>query len=440
MSENPRKYNLSKLYSSLKDSADFPEVKELLQDFFRVNVNFKVFGQSLSALDEPEEYIFALQEKFDTPAQLVTGKSVSNSIKTIFPLFVGKRLSAVCEVYSSEEEVLYAFSEITPVLEIKLENLLLIKKMRKDCEFQTAMNGISKIIETQYEYDFIIPIIGEVLDKFVDNHLVYIFLKDSDKTELVWPKSCLDTEIMTTISRGLGSLKTTKVSDSGKISYTPLISETKTIGYIVTKSTAKPLTQTEKYYLQHLSNRVASTITRAKVYSEILEYATLDALTNFYNRRQLDERLKQETSVANRRNSPLCAIMTDIDFFKKVNDTYGHACGDLVLKEVSKVMRSQLREYDIAGRFGGEEFVFLLPGTAKAEACMVAERLRDAVRQTVIDITKVSPNNSVKSISVTISIGVSEYSDNLSPEEFIIKADKALYLAKTSGRNTIKIL
>ena len=438
MAESPIKFDFQKFCTSLKPFRSFSDLQNFLQENFRINVNLKVFGQALERFDDANSYIESLTEGFDAPQTLAEGNPVSNPVKTIFPLFVDGNFSAVLEIYSSDKSLLDLFKTLLPVIEIKIENILLIEKVKKDFSFHNAMTGIAKIVETQYDYEFILPIIGEILDTFIDNHLIYIFLENNGKNELVWPSSCLDKEITETISAE--SLpQETVISQNGKISYIPLISENKTIGYIVTKSTSKPVTSTEIYYLEQLATQVATTVARANVFFEILKYATLDALTGLYNRHQLDTRLRQETSVAKRKNSPLCAIMTDIDFFKKVNDTYGHACGDLVLKEVAKVMRGELREYDIAGRYGGEEFVFLLPDTSKAEACMVAERLRDAVKQKVIDITKVNSDGAVKSISVTVSIGVSEYNESLTAEEFIMNTDKALYQAKTSGRNTIKI-
>lgn len=160
-------------------------------------------------------------------------------------------------------------------------------------------------------------------------------------------------------------------------------------------------------------------------------------MTGFYNRRQLEERIKQEVSNAKRQNAPLCGIMTDVDFFKHVNDTYGHAVGDLVLKTIAKVIRSQLREYDIAGRYGGEEFSILLPFTKLEEAQMVAERLRKTIEQKVIDISKVNKESDVKEISVTISMGIYEIKSSDNDEDLLRKADKALYEAKNTGRNKV---
>ena len=187
------------------------------------------------------------------------------------------------------------------------------------------------------------------------------------------------------------------------------------------------MSEKEIEYLEQLSNQSATTLNRANVYAEILKHATLDALTGFYNRRQLEERIKQEASSAKRQKRSLCAIMTDIDYFKKVNDTYGHAAGDLVLKTVSREIKNQLRDYDVAGRYGGEEFVILLPFTKIEEAKMVAERLRKAVESKKIELA------GKQHINVTISLGVAEYKE----KDFIENADKALYKAKESGRNKV---
>ena len=131
--------------------------------------------------------------------------------------------------------------------------------------------------------------------------------------------------------------------------------------------------------------------------------------------------------------------MTDIDFFKKVNDTYGHAVGDLVLKSIAKIIRGQLREYDIAGRYGGEEFSILLPFTKINEAQMVAERLRKTIEDKVIDISKVNPDCETKEIQVTLSLGIYEMQADDNEEELLKKADKALYQAKNTGRNKVVV-
>ena len=170
---------------------------------------------------------------------------------------------------------------------------------------------------------------------------------------------------------------------------------------------------------------------------KILEHATLDALTGLNNRHQFHTRLHSEIANAKRQKTSLCCIMTDIDFFKSVNDTYGHAVGDCVLKTVAKAIKKELREYDIPSRYGGEEFTILLPNTSLEEATTVAERLRSQIEKKKINIEDYRIDG-VSSISVTISVGVSQYKNSFdTPDELYRSADAALYKAKESGRNKV---
>ena len=324
------------------------------------------------------------------------------------------------------------------IISLKIQNVILSEKMQKNIDFHDSMKNIAKIIETQYELNYIIPLIGEMIDKFVSNHLIYIFIRnETEQTyRLVWPGACKDEKIYGLLSVLTPDSDCVMTADK-KIGLFPLVTEGKLIGCVVAKSTDGRLNEKEVEYIEQLTNQAATTIDRANVYAEILKHATLDALTGFYNRRQLEERSKQEVSGAKRKNKPLCAIMTDIDFFKRVNDTYGHAVGDIVLKNVAHIIKSQLRDYDIAGRYGGEEFTILLPYTTLSEAQMVAERLRITVEKKHIDISKVVPDSPVKYINVTISLGVHQLQTDENETDLIQKADKALYEAKSGGRNKV---
>ena len=126
--------------------------------------------------------------------------------------------------------------------------------------------------------------------------------------------------------------------------------------------------------------------------------------------------------------------MLDIDFFKKFNDTYGHACGDYVLQTVARIIKSNIRNDDMASRYGGEEFTVMLPVTAREEAMLVAERTRKSVE----DFDFFYQNEHMK---VTLSVGVSEFSVDENPvtnaKELVDQADKALYYSKRTGRNKV---
>ena len=332
-------------------------------------------------------------------------------------------------------EFLFLMKIFSSQVSLKLQNIVLNEQSKVNAEFHDSMKNIAKIIETQYELNYIVPIIGEMLDRFITDHLIYVFLKWENEFKLVWPKACNDERIFEALNR-LTPETEYILSNNDKIGAFPLLSEEgEIIGCIVARSTLEALSKRDISYLEQLTRQSAITINRANSYSKILQYATIDALTNLNNRRQFELRLWQEIATTKRQNNPLCAMMIDIDFFKKVNDTYGHASGDAVLRSVASIIKSTLRESDIPSRYGGEEFAVLLPYTHIDEAKIVGERLRKAVETTPIKIN--DEGSEVKTIGITISMGLAEFNKKETGEELFERADKALYEAKESGRNRV---
>ncbi len=187
------------------------------------------------------------------------------------------------------------------------------------------------------------------------------------------------------------------------------------------------------YSLLVLLARVRTAL-REKERQDLLErWATTDPLTELFNRRHFFEMAHRELDRSNRLHSPLSFIMLDIDFFKKVNDQYGHLIGDMVLVNLAKVLRQQLRSVDLCCRYGGEEFVLCLPDTHLAGAKDVAERIRLAVHQEVIH------SSDTTQVSITISLGVADNQDDSSVEAILKRADSALYRAKDGGRNQTQL-
>lgn len=167
------------------------------------------------------------------------------------------------------------------------------------------------------------------------------------------------------------------------------------------------------------------------MYSHTRHLSLTDPLTGLYNRRHLDTNLEREFLRAQRYKSNLSIAVIDIDFFKKINDTYGHLCGDYVLKEVAYMMLDTLRKTDLVFRYGGEEFVAILTETPLDKAVIPLERLRQAIEAYPFTYHG-------NEFQVTVSIGVnSTDSEAETAGEFLDGADRALYSAKNTGRNRV---
>jgi diguanylate cyclase (GGDEF)-like protein len=168
-----------------------------------------------------------------------------------------------------------------------------------------------------------------------------------------------------------------------------------------------------------------------KAREALREQATRDGLTGLLNRNSILETLDDEISRAARAGHPVSVLMADLDRFKSINDSHGHLVGDAVLREAARRLKSAARRYDSVGRYGGEEFLIVLPGCDAADAAVQAERMRDAIGATPFP----TPSEPVL---VTVSLGVA-CSSNCAPETLVREADDALYQAKAEGRNQVVV-
>jgi len=163
---------------------------------------------------------------------------------------------------------------------------------------------------------------------------------------------------------------------------------------------------------------------------EIVKLLNIDKLTSIYNRNKLDESLSIEMSKVNRYDLDLSLIILDIDYFKSINDRYGHIVGDSVLVEFAQIVKENVRMIDIVGRWGGEEFMIICPNTSKDNVILLAEKLKEVISDFEFDGVG----------KVTASFGVTQYRKQEDIKDFLIRTDQALYFSKHNGRNRVSSL
>ncbi len=190
---------------------------------------------------------------------------------------------------------------------------------------------------------------------------------------------------------------------------------------------------TSDYHSDILMNIVAglkNSLSKHISINQLKNAASTDPLTGCYNRREFEKRLEEQFALCTRNNSDFSLVMFDIDHFKSINDNYGHQAGDEILAEMCNKVKMMIRTEDNLFRYGGEEFVLILPDADSWKACLMAERLREEISSSLF------PTNEGP-VAVTASFGVSSFKDGDSPEKILKKADMMLYNAKGSGRNQV---
>jgi two-component system cell cycle response regulator len=226
--------------------------------------------------------------------------------------------------------------------------------------------------------------------------------------------------------------KGAKLDKARSVLVLPLVRGEQVLGTVtLVSSRPKAYPPAAREMLRVISHQVGVSLQNARMYQSMELRATTDGLTGLTNHRAFQERLEQLHALAERTGQKFSIILTDIDHFKSVNDTYGHPVGDQVLKRVAAIFAQRARKVDIVARYGGEEFVIVLPDTDGEGAAVFANRLREEIAAQTI----ASENGS---FSVTLSLGVAEYpGDGRDRHELIEKADQALYYCKEHGRNRV---
>jgi two-component system, cell cycle response regulator len=224
-----------------------------------------------------------------------------------------------------------------------------------------------------------------------------------------------------TVVRGLAALK-----------IFPLTAGDRILGTLVAGSRRKGLLDQDVLrMLEVLAIQAAQAVLRAQLFEQMERMATTDGLTGLWNHRTFQAKADEALAHARRYSRNCSLILTDIDHFKSVNDTYGHPMGDMVLKGVSRILRETARDTDVVARYGGEEFAIVMPETDTKGAAVIAERIREAVKAEVFQ-TDMGP------LKITLSLGIAGCPEHGTEKQALVDlADQCLYQAKRSGRDRV---
>ncbi len=317
-------------------------------------------------------------------------------LSTLFE--VGKAISSELNFRKLQDMILEISVKVTKA---ERGSLMLLDEAEKILSIGVAM-GLNEDIARDIKIE-----IGQSISGWVAQNKKSLFIEDVETDPI------------------FKSLKKVNVR-KGTLMSMPLVAKEKTLGTLnVSRSDPFSFTQKDFELFMNLANQAAIAIDNARLY----RYAVTDEMTKLYNHRYFQQRLDEELQRCNRYSSHVSLILIDVDHFKKFNDTYGHLEGDRVLKTVARIIEDNIREIDIASRYGGEEFTVICPERSVEGAMVPAERIRTAIENYDFKIQGAS-------VPLTISIGVSCYPElSRNKKELILKADKALYFSKNNGRN-----
>jgi len=335
---------------------------------------------------------------------------------------------------------------------LRKRNMLLESRsagLRARMDELVTLREMATVVNHQNDFDIIVEQALELISGLLEPQTIALFLKPAKKEGVVayaqfvagklllerqvTKREIPDFDLATFESQALVCR-----AHAGSVqAIVPLRVEDDTLGVLLLEFAAQPGKAAEQAQRfgderRHLLMEIAHHLSLAVKARHLHTKAVVDALTQLYSRRHFDTQLVSALEQAQRTWKPFSLVLVDIDHFKRVNDTYGHTAGDVILEGVAKRMKSVLRKYDTGYRYGGEELVLLLPDTQKDGAVIIAERLRER-------ICKRKFRTDGNLVPISISLGVAQYEPNDTPQSLFERADKCLYTAKEGGRNQVVV-
>jgi len=383
----------------------------------------------------------------------------STGVKIFVPLINMEELVGVLAISERRDGRLYAVEDIdllevvTAQVAASIEKEYLHERLREQDEEITLINHLTTIITSSVSIQMIFEGFAQELKKVVSVDWASIAVIDGDElyfmalsstvgsawqTEERIPLKGTATEWVYQEKRSLYEADLKRhhrfwtgeyhlQQGSRSIVYLPLTITDHCIGSLIVAS-HKPnaYSRSQIKLLERVALQIAAPIENAQLYIRVEQKSRIDELTGLFNRRHFEERLKEEISRHSRYGNEFSIFMLDLDNFKSYNDVYGHPAGDIILNQLGKIIKSSVRNADQAFRYGGDEFVAILPETTREDAWGVAERVREQIAEEMERQT----------IAITSSIGLASYpSDGVMADELVDVADTTLYYAKRTGGN-----
>ncbi len=340
----------------------------------------------------------------------------------------------------------YVIDKITDLLDHKLYETTILNDIASLSgslqDFTETINSVFEILDKLFNFNLggLLFLAEEELYLYVNHPCSPEALKEAEEeiihvaTGYAWQAK--DPSLIERVVINEGRTGDTSQEKQAKPAYVhiPLTAHKTVIGVLVVAAPSTPAFRRDAPAILNLvSNEITMILDNARLYEGSKRMAITDGLTSIYNHRFFQELFEKEFKRASRYNTVFSLIMLDIDWFKRLNDTYGHLYGDEILKEMAALVKGCLRTMDVLARYGGEEFAILLPETDLEDAVLTAERIRMAVENHDF------PASHGKPVRVTVSQGVTSFPSSGIEQrsDIVAKADAALYEAKESGRNGV---